>query len=136
MKRHFLLPVLFFICVVYLFFGEDARAGSISLQMQMALTVVSDRIDVRITAANYGTESARDVRAVLHVFDRSQESGVERVLDVRQSVSFDFQVPVPKEKQGRFPITGEILYHDVNHHPFSSVSCDAFNLKEKIQRDF
>ena len=67
MKRFFLLPALFFVCVVYLFFGEEARAGNIVLQMQMTLTVASDRIDVRITAANYGTEPARDVQAVKHV---------------------------------------------------------------------
>lgn len=135
MKRRIPVPALVIVCAVYLCLAGEAHAGSIVLQLRTTLAVFSDRIDVTLAAANYGSEPARDVRAVLQVFDRSLESGVEGFLGVGQTRSFEFRVPVPQGKQGRFPVTGEILYHDANHHPFSAVSCDAFDVGGKTRSD-
>jgi len=110
---------------------EKAYAGTLTMQMQTTISVASDLINAEIVATNTGTEPAHNLRAFLHIFDRSLESEVLEILEVRQTRSFHFKISLPSGKRGRFALVGEVLFHDANLHPFSALSCAAFNLKNK-----
>jgi len=103
-------------------------AGIISIQMRMSHSFVSDRINVRIDATNRGTESAQNLRAFLYIFNRTLTSQVLDRLEKEETRSFNFEIPKPDDKRGRFAFTGEILFHDANNHPFSALSCNTFNI--------
>ncbi|MFC1813022.1 hypothetical protein ACFL03_10050 [Thermodesulfobacteriota bacterium] len=126
---------LFFICICYLFIAETTFAGNIALRMQATLTIAAGRIEVRITTANLGTEPARDLQAFLHIFNRNLASDTTPRLDVGQTRSFFFRLPVSAKNKGRFAFIAEALYHDANQKPFSALACDVFRLKHKAAPD-
>lgn len=103
-------------------------AGTITLRMKMTLTVASGRIKVRIDASNRGTEAAQNLRAFLYIFDRTLTSEVLDRLEKEETRSFNFEIPKPAEKRGRFAFTGKVLFHDANNHPFSALACNTFNI--------
>lgn len=110
---------------------EKAYAGTLTIRMQTTISVASDFINAEIAATNTGTESAHNLRAFFYLFDRFFESEVLDLLEVRQTRSFHFKIPVQPGKRGRFAFVGEVLFHDANLHPFSALSCATFNLKSK-----
>jgi len=104
-------------------------AGIITIQIRMTHSFVSDRIKVRIDATNRGTKSAQNLRAFLYIFNRTLTSEVLDRLKKEETHSFDFEIPKPTEKRGRFAFTGEVLFHDANNHPFSALACNTFNIR-------
>lgn len=104
-------------------------AGIITIQIRMTHSFASDRIKVRIDATNRGTESAQNLRAFLYIFNRTLTSEVLDRLKKEETHSFDFEIPKPDDKRGRFAFTGEVLFHDANNHPFSALACNTFNIR-------
>jgi hypothetical protein len=135
MRQFLVRSGMLLLCICCLFIAENAFAGNITLRMQMTLTISSDRIKVQIAATNQGTEPARDLRASLHIFDRVLTSEIISHLNVNETRSFLFLLPLPADKKGRFPFLGEVLYHDANLQPFSALSSDVFKLKHKVVPD-
>jgi len=135
MRRLFIQSGILFLCLCCLIAGEKTFAATLTIRMQMTLTIITNQIKVRIVASNHGTEPAHDLQAFLNIFDRSLKSEVIDLLNVQQTQSFDFQVPIPPQKRGRFPVLGEVLYHDTRRHPFSALSCNTFHLKSNTTSD-
>ena len=110
---------------------ETAYTGTLEIRISTSIYVDSDFISVEIEATNNGTEPAHNLRSFFYILDKSLESEALKILEVKQTRIFRFKIPVPPEKKGQFPFVGEILFHDANRHPFSALSCDSFNLKNK-----
>jgi len=119
---------LFLFCFI---FGLEADAGTITIKMRMSLSIVNGQIKVRMEVTNRGTETAGKLRALLRIFDRSLTSEILDRLEVQETGSFHFKIPVPPGKRGRFSFVGEVFFHDARQSRFSSLACTTFNLKEK-----
>lgn len=97
----------------------------------MTLSVLSDRITVKLEASNTGDEAGKKIRAVLHIFDHILKSQTFNRLDAGKSHTFFFDVAVPEDRHGQFAFIGEVVFHDDNLHPFSAISAGTFLLRNK-----
>ncbi len=130
-KKYILLLslVLFTICG---HISDGANAGELTINVKMTLSVVSDRIEVRITATNIGNEATHQMESTLSIFDQSLKSPILRRLDVQQNHSFFFEVVRPVNKRGVFPFVGEVRFHDAKLYPYSALAAGTFKLDSKF----
>jgi len=111
--------------------ANRVEAGGISIRSRMTLSVLSDRITVKLEASNTGDEAGKKIRAVLHIFDYILKSKTFDRLDAGKSHTFFFDVTVPEDRHGQFAFIGEVVFHDDNLHPFSAISAGTFLLRNK-----
>ncbi len=92
----------------------------------MTLSVADERVRVLLEAENKGNESAERVKAVLHIFGGAVEAQPIDRIDAGNKTSFAFELPLPKEKTGRFPFVGEVFFHDHRMNPYSALTAGTF----------
>jgi len=107
-------------------------AGTITIDLKMTVSVASGRLSIKMDAVNSGSEDARHVRSVLHVFDQSFTAAKLDTLTVQTVRSFHFDIPIPRQTRGLFPYVGELVFHDANMHPFSAVSAGTFKYRNSF----
>jgi len=105
-------------------------AGIISMETQTHASVRAGKIEVRVRAANKGNEPAYRVQAQLTLFDGTFLSRVQSAIEPENAHTFTFEKPLPELRQGRYPLTVRVVFHDANQHPFSAVSGLTFPLGE------
>ena len=111
--------------------ANPVEAGGISIRSRMTLSVLSDKITVKLEASNTGDESGKKIHAVLKIFDRIFESQTLDRLDAGKSHTFFFDVAVPDKRNGQFAFIGEVVFHDANLHPFSALSAGTFLFRNR-----
>ena len=112
--------------------SDGANAGELTINVKMTLSVVSDRIEIRVTATNIGNEATHQIESSLSIFDQSLKSEVLERLDVQQDHSFLFEVFRPVNKRGVFPFVGEVRSHDAKLYPYSALAAGTFKLDSKF----
>jgi len=114
-----------------LFLNESSVcAGTLTIRSQMSIQVFRSHIKVKVTVSNHGNEPAYKVGVLLQVFDETWTSNFVDTLSINATETFEFKPFLSKSQKGYYPITTEVIFHDANRYPFSSLSCSTFFVKQ------
>lgn len=118
------------IALVLLLSQTIAIAGSLTITVRMTIQEFKDHIKVAITVTNDGPDTAYRVGAKLYTLEQTWTAGAVKELAVKDTEIFTFKPLLSKNLKGRYPIAADVIFHDKYHHPFSSLSCTTYKLKE------
>ena len=108
--------------------NSSSLAGIITIETQTSVSVRANKLEVKVTAKNSGTEPAYGVQAQLTLFDEIRLSRVQSRIEPETSQTFTFEKSRSNQRQGRYPLTIRVVFHDANQYPFSAVSGLTFPL--------
>ena len=123
---YYILAIVFFLILNEPF----VSAGTLTMRSQMSIQVFRSHIKVKVKVTNHGKEPAYKVGVRLRVFDETWTSNFVDTLSINATEGFEFKPFLSKSQKGRYPITAEVIFHDANRYPFSSLFCTTFSVKQ------
>jgi hypothetical protein len=112
-----------------------AIAGTLSIKAQATVNVERDRLHVTAIAMNHGDEAAYNVKTNIMLLGEQLEGPVSGLLGVKQSATFRIEKILSGIKQGRYPLTVIVDFHDANQYPFSALVGTTFHYKQDVAPD-
>ena len=106
-------------------------AGSISLQIQTEVTPQKPGWLVTLKAANEGSDTAFNLRAVVRLGDGKESSQVSALpLHPGTSEAFHFRLTDEPKMAGQYPLFVAVDYTDANRYPFTALSFNIVNHRQ------
>jgi hypothetical protein len=84
---------------------------------------------------NKGNETAYNAKVHLSSLGWEQNSSVIHHLDKDQVQKLNFEKLIAEGKEGSYPLTVIVTFHDANQYPFSAVSSSTFSFKKNVESD-
>ena len=113
----------------------SAIAGIIKIETDISATVRGNVLKVKVRVTNKGSETAYNAKVHLSSLGGEQGSSVIHHLDKDQGRKLNFEKLIAEGKDGSYPLTVIVTFHDANQYPFSAVSCSTFSFKKNVEPD-
>jgi len=110
-------------------------ADILQIETETSVSVSGDRLNTKVLFTNKGTAPAYDVQVHLDVLDKQEASPVVPNLDPGQSKRVSFERDVAGVREGRYPMTVRVDFHDANQYPFSALSGMTFHVGDVVNPD-
>lgn len=113
-----------------------ASAGTLTINTSMTIREFENRIEVEVSVTNRGPDITYKVGVTLYALDQTWSSDFIKKLPVEGTNTFKFGLTLTEAHRGSYPITADVIYHDENRHPFSSLTCTTFSIKKGTRSTF
>ena len=116
--------VLLFCC------GAPLQASHITMQISATPLVRDNQLHCTVTIINQGNERADSVQIHLDFRGQRHSSDMQPYLNIGESYTTDFAMPVVGLSSGRHPLVVILDYTDTNGYPFTALSSTRFFIGE------
>ncbi len=109
-----------------------ATAGTLNIKAQATVNVEKNRLHLTAKAFNDGDEAAHNVQINMMLLGEHVKGPVRRVLGVNHSEILQVEKVISGIRQGRYPLTVMVDFHDANEYPFSALVGTTFHYKKDV----
>ncbi len=123
------------IFLVSLFGATPSFAGILKIKTQTTVQTTGNQLHVAVALTNEGTATAYNLQVHLKLLGETLDSKLKPQLDPTGSATFVFERSAEGTKEGRYPLTVSVDFHDANQYPFSALSGMTFALGPDVNSD-
>lgn len=128
-------PTLLVIFSMVLYCATPSFAGVLKIKTQTTVQTTGDQLHMAVTLTNEGTAIAYNLQVHLVLMGETLDSKLKPQLDPAESATFVFEKRAEGIKEGRYPLTVAVDFHDANQYPFSALSGMTFTMGSNVNSD-
>ena len=130
-----LKPTFWVIFSIVIFCATPSFAGVLKIKTQTTVQTTGDQLHITVTLTNEGTAIAYNLQVHLKLMGETLDSKLKPQLDPAGSGTFVFEKRAEGIKEGRYPLTVAVDFHDANQYPFSALSGMTFSIGPNVNSD-
>jgi len=125
----------FVFLILSLFCVAPSFAGILKIKTQTTVQTTGDHLDTSVVLFNEGTVTAFNLQVHLELLGEIIDSKVNPQLDPSGSSTVVFEKSIEGIKEGTYPLTVSVDFHDANQYPFSALSGMTFFTGTNVNSD-
>lgn len=128
-------PILWVIFSMVFFCATPSLAAVLKIKTETTVQTTGDQLHIAVTLTNEGNAVAYNLQVHLELMGETLDSKLKPQLNPAASGTFVFKKRVEGQKEGRYPLTVAVDFHDANQYPFSALSGMTFSMGPDVNSD-